>query len=255
MIDIHSHILPSIDDGAQNEEEALALARAAEAEGIHTVAATPHHQNGSFVNEAADIRAKTRHLNDAVQAAGINVTIIPGQETRIHGEYLEEWEKGTILPVGGNTDYVLIEFPLDHVPRYASQLLYDIQLKGLIPVIVHPERNEEIKDRPNLLYSLVKNGSLTQLTAASLTGRFGSKAKQLSLDLLEANLAHLIASDAHDTEKRGFHLQEGYAAVETKFNARFVKQLQANAQRLIQNERLLIDPPEHVKKKKFLGLF
>lgn len=150
---------------------------------------------------------------------------------------------------------MLIEFPFDHVPRYADRLLVDLQLKGLIPVIAHPERNAEIIENPDRLYELVKKGVLTQLTAASVSGHFGKNIKKFSLQLIEANLAHFIASDAHNTTSRPFRLQEAYDVIDHEFGINAVYFFQENAELLLSGQAVYREEPERIKRKKFLGLF
>lgn len=254
MIDIHSHILPSVDDGAKTLDDAIAMAKAAVAEGITTIIATPHHRNGTFDNDKQSIIQHVYALNEALRTNHIPLTVLPGQEVRIHGELIEHYHDGDILPLA-ETKYVLVELPSNHVPRYTEQLIFDMQLQGLVPIIAHPERNSELIENPNKLYDLVKKGALTQLTAASVAGKFGKNIKKFSLQMIEANLAHLIASDAHNTTTRAFHLREAYDVIQKQFGSQAVYVFQENAQLLVADDTLYKDAPERMKKKKFLGIF
>ena len=146
MIDIHCHILPGIDDGAKNVEDSLTMAREAVKEGIHTIIATPH-LNSQYDNRKPAILEKVDLLNRNLQEANIHMKILPGQEPRIFGEILADLETGDIQTLN-DSQYVFIEFPSSHVPRYTEKLLFDVQVKGLTPIIVHPERNAELIDRP-----------------------------------------------------------------------------------------------------------
>lgn len=150
MIDIHCHILPGIDDGPKTIEESILMAKEAVNQGINTIIATPHHRNNSYVNEKESILRIVREFNEILQNEQIPLEILPGQETRIFGEILEDYKKEEILTLN-NSNYLFIEFPTSTVPRYAERLLYDIQLEGLIPIIVHPERNKEILENPIIL--------------------------------------------------------------------------------------------------------
>lgn len=254
MIDIHSHILPGVDDGAQTIEDAIAMARAAVKEGITTIIATPHHKNGKYDNPKHSIITLAAQLNDIMKQHDIPLTVLPGQEVRIHGDLLKNLAENEIMTLA-DTSYLFIEFPFDHVPRYAEQLLFDLQLKGFIPIIVHPERNAEIMERPERLYQLVKRGVLTQLTASSVSGHFGKKIKKFSLQLMEANLAHFIASDAHNTTTRPFRMREAYDAINKEFGINAVYFFQENAELLIRGQAVYREEPERIKRKKFLGLF
>jgi protein-tyrosine phosphatase len=254
MIDIHSHILPGVDDGAQTIDDAITMARAAVKEGITTIIATPHHKNGSYDNPKQSIITRAAQLNDIMKQHDIPLTVLPGQEVRIHGDLLKNLEANEIMTLA-ETSYLFIEFPADHVPRYAEQLLFDLQLKGMIPIIVHPERNAEIIEHPERLYQLVKRGALAQLTASSVSGHFGKKIKKFSLQLMEANLAHFIASDAHNTTTRPFRMREAYDVINKEFGMNAVYFFQENAELLIRGQAVYREEPERIKKKKFLGLF
>lgn len=254
MIDLHCHILPGVDDGAENEQAAIAMAREAVQQGITHIVATPHHRNRSYDNPAELIKHRVQALNQLIDKENIPLTILPGQEPRVFGEMVEAYHSGELLTLN-ESQYVFIEFPSNHVPRYSKQLIYDLRVEGLNPIIVHPERNSEIVKDPNILYEFVQNGALSQLTATSLVGDFGKKIKKFSLDCIEHSLSHFIASDAHNTTTRPFSLREAYDTIENEFgmNVRFL--FQENAQFVIEDKLVDVMPPEPIKAKKFLGIF
>jgi protein-tyrosine phosphatase len=254
MIDIHSHILPGIDDGAKTEQDSLEMARAAVNEGITTIVATPHHRNGSFDNDRDGILMWVETLRELIVAEDIPLMVLPGQETRMHGEMIEELEQQTMLPIN-DTRYVFVEFPSQHVPRYASQMLFDIQVGGYIPVIVHPERNQELIEHPQKLYNFVKKGALTQVTAGSLLGKFGKSIQKYARQLIEANQTHFIASDAHNTSSRGFYMREAFQYIQQEFGSDYVYLFQENSHLMIEDQNVNRMEPETVKRKKFLGIF
>ncbi|PLR76035.1 tyrosine protein phosphatase [Bacillus sp. V3-13] len=255
MIDIHCHILPGIDDGARTMDESVAMAKLASREGIRTIIATPHHQNGKYNNTKEDILIKVAELNQALKDAFVPVQILPGQETRIYGEILEDYQKEEILTLNNGNQYLFIEFPSAHVPRYTERLLYDIQMKGLVPIIVHPERNQEIIERPELLYQLVKKGALTQITAASVAGHFGKNIKKFSLQLIDANLTHFVSSDAHNVSTRSFKMEEALDLIEKRYGVDMIYYFIENAELLVEGQAVYKEVPERIKKKKFLGIF
>ncbi|PFG15103.1 tyrosine-protein phosphatase [Bacillus sp. es.036] len=254
MIDIHCHILPGIDDGAKDLNDSLEMARQAQSQGITRIVASPHHKNGSFDNNFQDILTEVNRLNKELTREGIDIEILPGQEVRIYGEMEEDLDVD-LLTVNNSGIYMLIEFPSSHLPRYANKLLFDLQLKGIVPIIVHPERNREIMEDPSKLYRLIKEGSLSQVTASSVTGRMGKKIKKFSLDLLSHNLAHFIASDSHNTTTRPFDLREAYETVEKELGMSIRYQVQENPEEMVQGRMIDKDIPERIKKKKVLGLF
>ncbi|HWO77451.1 MAG TPA: CpsB/CapC family capsule biosynthesis tyrosine phosphatase [Bacillus sp. (in: firmicutes)] len=255
MIDIHCHILPNLDDGSQSLTESLEMAKKAVQEGINTIIATPHHMNGSYENTKQSILSHVQALNDTLVQEMIPLTILPGQEVRIYGEVLNDFEKGDILTLNDGGTYLFVEFPSGSVPRYTEKLLYDIQMSGLTPIIVHPERNQTLIENPEILYQFVKKGALTQVTAASITGRFGKKIRKFTLDCIEANLTHFIASDAHNTHNRTFLMREAYQVVREEFGQDLVFLFRENAQLLVEGKNVFKDIPERIKRKKILGFF
>lgn len=254
MIDIHSHILPGIDDGAQTIEDSIKMAKAAVNEGITTIIATPHHKNNQFTNLKSSILTKVNDLNTVLKQENIPLSVLPGQEVRIYGEVLEDYYKEEILTLN-HTKYLFIEFPSSSVPRYAERLLYELQTEGIIPIIVHPERNKELQEKPELLYQLVKNGALTQVTASSVAGYFGKNVKKFSEQLIEHNLTHFIASDAHNTHNRSFKVVEALDMIEENFGVDYIYLFKENAELLIADNNIIKEIPERIQRKKFLGIF
>ncbi|WP_018930687.1 tyrosine-protein phosphatase [Gracilibacillus lacisalsi] len=254
MIDIHCHILPGVDDGAKHMEDSVQMAKSAVSQGINTIIATPHHLNGSYDNYKDDILLAVDQLNKRLQEEEIPLTILPGQETRINGDMLTDLENGQLLPLNDTSGYLFVELPSNHVPRYTKQLMFDLQLQGIKPIIVHPERNKELIENPNILYDLVSNGTLTQVTAASIAGKFGKKIKKFSLQLIEANLTHFIASDAHNITSRGFVMQEAHTVIKDKYGTSLVYWFMENAQYLVNGDHVVGDVPEKIKKKKIMGI-
>ncbi|RBW68893.1 tyrosine-protein phosphatase [Bacillus taeanensis] len=255
MIDIHCHILPGVDDGAQHEAASVDMAKAAAAQGITHIIATPHHKNREWDNDKSSILQAVSHLNKLLQEQQIPLTVLPGQETRIYGEMVADYAAGKLLTLNDTGKYIFVEFPSNHVPRYTNQLLFDLQLKGLTPIIVHPERNTEIIEHPDVLYKFVKDGALTQVTASSVTGDLGKKIQKFSNQLIEHRLTHFVASDAHNTSTRPFRLRGSYDLIEKQFGVDVRYMFQENTELLVEGKNVFVDVPERIKRKKFLGLF
>lgn len=254
MIDIHCHILPGVDDGPATIEDSLLMAKAAVEEGIRTIIATPHHHNNKYENKKEKIIENVLNLNSLLNKENIPLTILPGQETRIYGELLEDFHKDQILTLN-NSNYLFIEFPTSSVPRYAERLLYDIQTTGLTPIIVHPERNKELQIKPEKLYDFVKNGALTQVTAGSVAGYFGKSIKKFSQQLIESNLTHFVASDAHNTFNRTFVLKEAYNLIEDLMGIEYVYLFKENSECILENQTIALEIPEPIRRRKILGIF
>lgn len=200
MIDLHSHILHDFDDGAQSLEAAVAMARAAAADGVTLMAATPHGRsaaNAGYTRYSVGlIRERLAELRAALAAAGVPLELVPG--TELYGEpgLAERLRAGELLPYG-ESRAVLLEFPLDISLAAAEQLIFGLQLAGHRVVVAHPERYRFAQDDPGALAPLVERGALMQLTADALLGRQGGRMRRLAELLLTHGLAQLIASDAH----------------------------------------------------------
>lgn len=256
MIDLHCHILPGIDDGAKNWEESLLMARNAVDEGITHILATPHHQNRSWINPKNEVIALVDELQDRLDHANIDLTIFPGQEVRIHGDILHNIELNEICFVDEFNKYLLIEFPTSVVPQYTDRLFFDLQSEGITPIIVHPERNRAIMKDPSILKVFVDRGVMAQLTAGSYTGAFGKQIERLSGQLIEANLVHYIASDAHNTTSRTFYMKEAFEKLENNYGREKVITYQDVSRALINGDAVTLPAPKEVQtKRSFLDFF
>jgi protein-tyrosine phosphatase len=196
MIDLHSHILPALDDGPETLEGSLALARAAVEDGIELIAATPHVRD-DYPTSADEMERGVASLREALRAAGVGLELRPGGELAL--ERLDELEQGELrrFGLGGSRKYLLVESPYYGWPLDLAARLFRLEANGMTPVLAHPERNAEVQTDPGRLRPLVERGTVVQLTAASVDGRLGRRARETSLRLLELGLAHLLASDAH----------------------------------------------------------
>ena len=255
MIDLHCHILPGIDDGAKDMEDSIEIAREAVAEGITHILATPHYKNGHWDNEKKDILVLVEELQKELDARDIPLTIFPGQEVRINGELFEDLTEDKIQFIDEGKQYVLIEFPTPSMPAYTESLFFELQKKGITPIIVHPERNHAVLKDPNVLLPFIEKGALAQLTAASYTGGFGKSIQKVSKQLIEANLVHFIASDAHNISSRSFHMKEAYKKLEKEYGKEKANEYQQVTKDLVNGEVIVSREPRKVKLTKFLGLF
>ncbi|HET9223106.1 MAG TPA: CpsB/CapC family capsule biosynthesis tyrosine phosphatase [Roseiflexaceae bacterium] len=203
MIDLHSHILPDLDDGAATLAEALALGRMAAADGIRTIAATPHSPASiaSRHYSPALIQEQVAALNTALAAEAIDLTVIAGTEICYDGSIVELLRAGTLLPYG-TSRAVLLELPHDMLPPAIDQALFALQLAGYRVVLAHPERIAAVQRDPNVLLPLIERGALVQLTAEALTGQQGQRLRTAAETLLTHGMAHVLASDAHGLPPR-----------------------------------------------------
>jgi protein-tyrosine phosphatase len=200
MIDIHCHILPETDDGAGSLEESVEMARVAAADGIKTIVATPHMFDG--VHQTPEKEAIRRKIEAVMEACGGCVKIVPGGEVRYSYEIFQETcDPETRIKING-TSYMLLEFPFQSVPPNIEMTIFQILSAGITPVIAHPERNKRIQAEPRILAGLVERGAFAQLDAGSLTKSFGPDPYHTAKRIVEAGLAHFIATDAHHQDRR-----------------------------------------------------
>jgi len=202
MIDIHCHILPGIDDGPSTMDESVEMCRAASADGIRAIVATPHFSHSLRLVHTTGIRRLVRELNRHLKNAGVPLTILPGTEAPVVPELHEYLAKGEILTINDSKRYLLVEFHPHVMPLNWDKFFLSLMEKAVVPVIAHPERNEWFIRNIAALYSAVKNGVLVQITAMSITGQFGEEIRAFASRLLEHNLVHAIATDAHSSAHR-----------------------------------------------------
>ncbi|MDZ5470437.1 CpsB/CapC family capsule biosynthesis tyrosine phosphatase [Bacillus sp. 31A1R] len=249
MIDIHSHVLPFLDDGPDSYEHFKELARQAVSSGVTHLVATPHH-NRRYENPKDKIIKHISHCNQYLKMKNINLTIYPGQEYRIHREILNPQKENEILTINqGN--YLLLELPPHEVPDYTNEVIYELLLKSITPIIVHPERNKELQNNPSMIYEFVQEGALIQLTAGSVIGKFGGNVKKLASRLIDHQLVHVLASDAHNIHTRGFCLDEAYKEISKSFGHQCTTYFQKNAKNILENKEFQIESPRHIKKRFF----
>jgi len=210
MIDLHSHVLPGIDDGPSSIEGSLALARAAARSGVRTLLATPHIDH-SYGLRPADVPEAVERLGVRLREEGIPLEVLPGGEVALSrcSELSDEDLRAVCL---GGGPYVLLESPLQTVAVALEPALFELQVRGFSVLLAHPERSPVFMRDPERLRRLVDQGALCQITAASLLGRFGRTVRSYALTLLREGLVHDVASDAHDDQRRPPGLREGLAA-------------------------------------------
>jgi protein-tyrosine phosphatase len=196
VIDLHTHILPGLDDGPRTLAESISIARAAVADGIHIVAATPHVR-ADYSTSASEMEDGVAHLRQALAVEEIALEVRTGGEIALdHIDFLDA-EELVRFGLAANPNYLLVEFPYYGWPLSLPSQLADLDRRGITAVVAHPERNVDIHAAPERLRAIVEQGALVQLTSASLDGRLGRNSRTAAFRLLDLGLAHLIASDAH----------------------------------------------------------
>ncbi len=235
MIDLHTHILPGLDDGAKTLEESVQMCWRSYRDGVRTIVATPHTLNGLYLNDRDIILTKVQELNEVIsqqlsvnqtnqrsvisdqtavirgqinetnqinQRNQINLRILPGSDVRLCENTLSHLDQGKVMTIDDNKKYLFLEFPFQGIPHQAEEIIFQVMQRGMIPIITHPERNIELGQRPRRYYEMIRVGCLGQVTAMSLTGELGPRIKQVAERLLTNRLIHFIASDAHSVNGR-----------------------------------------------------
>ena len=195
MIDIHCHILPDIDDGASDEDEALNMARIAVSDGITCAIATPHVMVPFPSPE--EIRDRVESLNALFKKHEVNFKIFPGAEVNFYSDFV-----GIDHYLLNGGPYLLLESPPGSFPSTTAERIYNLQRDGYKVILAHPERNESIISNPERLLELVGLNVLVQVTAESLTGGFGPDVQRCVMYLLRQKMVSFIATDAHSSRYR-----------------------------------------------------
>ncbi len=201
MIDLHSHILHGIDDGANSLEISLAMARAYVDDGVAVVACTPHILPGLYNNSGPAIRSAVAQLQFALTLADIPLNLVTGADNHLTPTMVRDLRTGHLLSLA-DTRYVLIEPPHHVVPPRMDETFFALVTAGFVPILTHPERMTWISQHYAAVKNLAQSGVWMQLTAASIVGMFGKTALYWSERMLDDGLAHIIATDSHDIVTR-----------------------------------------------------
>ena len=256
MVDLHCHLLPGIDDGSKSIEISLRLAKEATKNGVTHALLTPHHMNGHYINHKQDVIRRTRDFQKEINKHNIPLTVFPGQEVRINGQLPEALDNDDILFADEGGKYMLLEFPDDDVPYYTSQMIFELQQRGIVPIIVHPERNTRIMNEPGLLYQLLEKGCLSQITASSYVGTFGKKVEKFTKKLIVAGQGYVFASDAHDLPGRNYEMRQAFEKLSQEFGSSLAQEYNDNAQAIINGEEIARHQIRKIKQhRKLFGLF
>ena len=200
MIDLHSHVLPALDDGPSNVAQSLELAKLLVGAGVHTVAATPHVR-ADFPSQPTAIDRGVAELRLAIVEAAIPLLLLGGAELSFE-QLRRPTEELRRFGLAGNPSVLLVETPYFGWPLELERSVFDLRLAGFTVVLAHPERNPDVQGDPVLVERLVRSGVLVQVTTSSLTGVLGNRARETALDLLQRELVHLVGSDTHGPDGR-----------------------------------------------------
>jgi protein-tyrosine phosphatase len=205
MIDLHSHFLYGVDDGAENSDITIQMLAQAESVGISKLLATPHVNDMTSPVIAHLIKKSFHEIFQLIRKAKISVQIKLAGEVNLLASKLDLEEYEWVV-IGQKNKYMLVETPFQSLPDRYSTNLYDLRLQKITPVLAHPERNVKLQNQPEQLINWIHQGCLIQADAGSITGQFGKKCQRFAERLLKARAIHVVGSDAHGPRGRNYHV-------------------------------------------------
>ncbi|MDD3240860.1 MAG: hypothetical protein PHW47_12440 [Lachnospira sp.] len=241
MIDIHTHILPGVDDGARNLSDSIAMAELAVSSGVHTLVATPHsNMGGRFENyNSKEFRSRFEQLQKVIHGEGIPLLVLPGMEIFTTGYVMKRIQGNELISLN-HSRYYLMEFPFLSSCEDMNQELENVIAGGCIPVIAHPERYESIQENPRRIVSWRNKGMLIQVNRGSILGKFGHKVKSCVDELLDDELVTCIASDAHKPYERTTFMGDIQEYMEKEYTFDYAKKLlYDNPKKIIENQNMI----------------
>lgn len=252
MIDIHSHLLPQIDDGSNSWDESIDMARQAVADGTTELAVTHHLISNEEFEREPEILEKFMEMKKRLTAEKIALKLHLGSEIF----YRREIDlKPRIATLNNTGKYFLVEFPMEGIPRGAEDKFFELIMDGKIPIIAHPERNLGFMKNPGRAFDFVQRGALMQMNAGSLAGKYGKSIKDLATTMMNSGLIHFTGSDGHNTRRRPMHLGETYRIVRDTWGEKTARQIfYDNPRQMLAGEDLRVPEPLPVQPVKQSGL-
>jgi len=242
MYDLHSHILPNIDDGAKNMEMSLAMLHIAADNGTKGIVATPHVIEGEWLPAWDRILAECEQLKKMATDANLDLQIFPGGEVAIYRDILGQLTGPGAYCINGGR-YLLVELPATHIPSFTADFFFTLQTRGITPILAHPERHPELAKKPEILAEWISTGVLSQMNGTSITGLMGERVMATAELLLTNNMVHVIGSDAHSIRSRNTNLTSAVEGITRLIGPEQAQQLLViNADNIIHSRD--VDIPE-----------
>jgi len=252
-IDIHSHLIPQFDDGPKNFRESLDMLKQAADQGITEVFATSHFNEWIPREVETEYFDKLTQLREKAEHENLSIAIHSGAEIFYH-QYVEKTvKKSKVTTLGNWGQYILLEFPMFQMPDGAEEVLFKLAAEKYIPIVAHPERYVKIVERPRRILNFIRFGGLLQVNGGSILGHFGKEIQKVALQLLEQELVHFIASDAHSPKIRQYVLKPVYEFLQDKIPEDYLKRLLFDHQKMILDQQIL--EPIQIPEEEKLGFF
>lgn len=204
MVDIHTHILQDIDDGSRSLEESIAILRKYLENGIKQVVLTPHYMEDSEYNCENNEKYKLfDELNEEIKRQELDINLYLGNEVYASDNILELLKQNKIMTIN-NSRYILIEFPMFNENANAEDIIYNLRLSNIIPIIAHPERYIYIQKNIEKAKTFIERGALLQINKDSLFGKYGKDAEKTAKLLLKNRLVHFVGTDVHNPNSKDY---------------------------------------------------
>jgi protein-tyrosine phosphatase len=224
FVDIHSHVLPGLDDGAPDVSTAVRMLKMAYKDGIRYAIVTPHYISGTMENSRTTVHKAVTNIRNIVKAEGIKMEVFPGNEIYLDVETVRVVESNLVYTLN-ESRYILVELPLAEVLLYTKSVLFELIIRGYVPIIAHPERNAELIKQPRLLLELIEGGALVQVNSSSLSGLYGRRVYKTAHLFIKKGLVHFVATDAHSLSGRKPLLNNVFSAIASEFGTEYARKI------------------------------
>lgn len=251
MIDIHSHIIPGIDDGSKDMDMTIEMIKTAQSSGTTEIIATPHYLLEYGEAKIDEVKGYVKNINRILSEKNINVKIYSGQEVYFTENIVNDYECKNIGTLN-DSRYMLIEFDMRNYETHIFDYLYELQIKGIVPIIAHSERYRWLIKEPELINKFIGEGYLFQLNAGSIEGKFGSEVKKTAELFLKNGIYSFIGSDAHNlSSSRGMDMSEAKRIIGNEYVEKFI----SNSKKILNNTEIEFEGQMVKKKKSFFSIF
>ena len=247
MIDIHTHILPNIDDGARSIEETFNLIKEAKNVGFEAIVLTSHYMEGYYETDTPEREVWVNAIYENLKAKKIDIKLYLGNEIYLSDNMIKFMEEGKASTIN-DTSYVLFELPLDEEPENLYDIIYQMQQYKIVPILAHPERYSFIQREPEIIYDLIQRGVLMQANYGSIIGQYGEKARIIVEKLLENDMIHMLGSNAHRANTIYPKIPQILSELNNLIGEEKLKKLTTiNPKLVLNNKRIEIEEPRIIE--------
>lgn len=255
MIDFHSHIVYSVDDGSETIENSIDILKKAEKAGFKSIILTPHYMENYYEYSVEQIKEKIKKLKEKCIKENININLFQANEIYINNNIPDLLQKKVVSSIN-NSRYVLMELPMNNEPINLLEVIYSLIENKKVPIIAHPERYSYVQENPNKLLELIENGVLFQASYGSILGQYGKEIQKTVKKLIKNNFIHFLGSDVHKTG----HIYENIEEINKQLRkiiseGKILELTKINAEKVLKDENIEIENPSEIRKGIFQKIF